>query len=664
MSQSPSADAVPFDQTWNSIEKLANEVAATSKEALPECEFYAGLLNRSVSSLAAVASVVWNRDRRGFRVDQQVNVAETPLADELRRSDHLRLLDTVWDGKDPKLALPHSGSEADGQSGNPTGLLLLLCPVRIEGETVRVVEIIQRPTTDPEIQTAYLSLLSALCEAASDFHRNSELRTLRKRRSFWQESQQFARRVHARLSLKQVAYVMANDGRLLIGCDRASVAVCRGTKSVILAASGVDRVARRSAGVRLLERLSAMVAATGEMLWYDGNSGTLPPEFESLLQPYVDESHVRLLAIAPLRDQSADAARSDDSATPTIGVLIGEQYDADWDEELRLRLRVACEHSEVALANALRHRNVLRRGMEWLLQTGTLMKTLAVVLLVAAIAAAMLGIKADFDIEARGELLPQNRQDVFAPADGEVHSLAVEHNTAVDQGATLLEVDSPELDLEYERVLGEKRTTHQKLLAAQSERVRKNTPSSEDRRRMATWSAIEKELEKEIESLQQQLDILDKQLESLKVRSPMDGRVLTWDVSGLLESRPVIRGQVLLTVADVDGPWVLELEIPDHHISHISEAQQASSPNLDVYFILKTNPDVTYQGTIDRISMRTLTDDDGSAYVKAIVAIDRDAVAPLTSGASVVAKIRCGRESIGYVWLHDLIDAVKTWVLF
>jgi hypothetical protein len=26
----------------------------------------------------------------------------------------------------------------------------------------------------------------------------------------------------------------------------------------------------------------------------------------------------------------------------------------------------------------------------------------------------------------------------------------------------------------------------------------------------------------------------------------------------------------------------------------------------------------------------------------------------------VIARIHCGRRSLGYVWLHDLIDAVKT----
>ena len=34
------------------------------------------------------------------------------------------------------------------------------------------------------------------------------------------------------------------------------------------------------------------------------------------------------------------------------------------------------------------------------------------------------------------------------------------------------------------------------------------------------------------------------------------------------------------------------------------------------------------------------------------------------SGAAVTAKFDCGRRSIGYVWLHDLVDWVYREVVF
>jgi hypothetical protein len=34
------------------------------------------------------------------------------------------------------------------------------------------------------------------------------------------------------------------------------------------------------------------------------------------------------------------------------------------------------------------------------------------------------------------------------------------------------------------------------------------------------------------------------------------------------------------------------------------------------------------------------------------------------AGARVTARIHCGSRSIGYVWLHDFIDFVRTSLLF
>ena len=41
-----------------------------------------------------------------------------------------------------------------------------------------------------------------------------------------------------------------------------------------------------------------------------------------------------------------------------------------------------------------------------------------------------------------------------------------------------------------------------------------------------------------------------------------------------------------------------------------------------------------------------------------------DDIFEVTLTATVTAKIECGRRSLGYVWLHDLLDAIRSWVLF
>jgi len=658
----PSND--PAAHTWQSIERLVDEVADLSAAEIPVAEFYSQLSTRLMSALAAVSAVVWTFQDGRFVLEQQIRLGESLLAELVQNQGHLRFLDRTRLTGQADLLLPQSGATAEHSAANPTQYMLLACPVASDGETVSIVEVVQRPTTDPETQQGQLNLLAAMCEAAADFHRNERLRNLLAERAFWEQSDRFARQVHAAGSDRDVAYAIVNEGRRLLSCDRVSLAMRAGSKFRLKTVSGVERVEGRSRSVRLLEALCRQVAATGERLWYDGQAAELPPQIERALQQYVDESHVRLLVIEPLREPASDAEQAKPGVQPIHGALIVERFDAARDERLKPRLASVRAQSEIALSNALRRRGPVGRAIRWLVDSRGWVKTSLAIVAIAALAASAMLVPADFTIEARGQLQAEVVRDVFAPVDGEVSRVLVQYDEAVTTGQTLTELTSAELDLEYERLMGEKRTTQQKLLAAQSERVRSNTPSAEDRRRLATWSATEKELESQLAAIDQQLAILQRQLDLLMVASPMDGHVQTWDVKQLLQSRPVVRGQVLMTIAHVDGPWIVELEIPDHHIGHVYQAVEEAGTELDVDFILKTDPDVRYAGRLREIAARSTPQEQGDAYVRAVVAIDRDAIAQTRSGAEVVAHIHCGRAPIGYVWLHDLIDAVKTWVLF
>jgi hypothetical protein len=46
------------------------------------------------------------------------------------------------------------------------------------------------------------------------------------------------------------------------------------------------------------------------------------------------------------------------------------------------------------------------------------------------------------------------------------------------------------------------------------------------------------------------------------------------------------------------------------------------------------------------------------------VGVDHERIAERAPGAGVVARIHCGRRSVGYVWLHDLIEAVRSRIAF
>ncbi len=68
------------------------------------------------------------------------------------------------------------------------------------------------------------------------------------------------------------AYTIANEGRRLIDCDRVSVAIKQGRKCFIEAVSGQDLFDKRSNTVTLLGELATAVVATGEPVWYTGDT--------------------------------------------------------------------------------------------------------------------------------------------------------------------------------------------------------------------------------------------------------------------------------------------------------------------------------------------------------------------------------------------------------
>ena len=85
---------------------------------------------------------------------------------------------------------------------------------------------------------------------------------------------------------------------------------------------------------------------------------------------------------------------------------------------------------------------------------------------------------------------------------------------------------------------------------------------------------------------------------------------------------------------------------------------------MKLSFLLAMDPDHTYEGRVRKVAMTTDTLDEGGPQVLVTASVDRDALPRLRPGASVVAKIDCGRRSLGFVWLHDVWDAVRTRVLF
>ena len=530
-----------------------------------------------------------------------------------------------------------------------------------------MIEVFQPVGAAPETASAQLRFLDAVAEILADFDRNRQLNRLQHQDAESGRNEQFYRQIHATLDRRAISFHIANDGRRLLGCDRVSVLRIKGSHCQLLAASGVDIIDRRSNAARKLEAFGTATIALGEPLWYGEQSDGLAPQIEDRLHDYIDESQARQLGIIPL----VIPHTSDDTDDRIVGALVIEHFSATHVDRLSERSSTIAPQCALALDNASQYERVprwLRAVCDagWLLGAKQLPKTLTALCALAMIVAALALVPADFEIEARGQLQPQIRDDVFAPIDGVVdpERLRVSHGQPVKKDEVLLALNSPQLDLDFRRVFGELNTALKRRDALEAKRLQNPRQTADEQQAYSQIIQEQEELAQTITGLQQQVQILQEQQNELTVKSAIAGQVITWDVQELLDTRPVQRGQVLLTVAQTSGDWVLELDLPDEDVGHVLSAQDDLAEDVVVTYQLATEPGVIRYGKIEQIGMTTEFDANDEPVVRVIVSLDDDEIAERRPGASVRAKLHCGRRSLGYVWFHDLFDYVNSWILF
>lgn len=584
-----SLDPQLIEQTKQQIRALVAEISQLSKTDVAPEEFYGQFLPRVVSALAAVGGAVWTMNPEGrLALQYQVNIQETGLREsEEYQAQHGRLLYKILGDGEGILVPPHSGpgdATLRGQetpAANPTDFLLLFGLLKTDLETVGLVEVFQRPGTNVATQQGYLRFLSQMCELAADFLKSHQLRHFSHRQTLWTRLEDFTRTVHASLDPRVTAYTIANEGRRLIECDRVSVAIRRGNKCKIEAVSGQDLFDKRSNTIRMLGKLATAVVATGEPVWYTGDTRDLAPQVEDAVQEYVDEAHSKTIAVLPLgrpAPPEEDDRNKREEPEPPIGALIVEQIeDSRVSASLMQRSDVVCLHSSAALANAMEHQNLFLMPVwralgktRWVIQGRTLPKTLTIAGAVVVIALVLLFWPAKFSLEAKGTLEPVDRQDIFAPIDGVVEELEVAHGDPVTKNQLLARLRNTDLGVAMRDVEGKRLAGRERLGAI--ERGLQQRLSIEERLKLEGERA---ELNQTLVSLDQQLALYKAKLLELSVKSPIAGQVLTFDLRNRLIFRPVQKGQVLMRVADTTGPWQLELQMPENRIGHVVKQQQA-----------------------------------------------------------------------------------------
>ena len=653
-------DAQTIEQTKQQIRGLVQQIAQLSRSDIDAEQFYSEVLHKIVTALAAQGGAVWTitPDKR-LKLDYQINLDRALLDTETDSAQkHLRLLQNIIQSGEAKLAPPQSGGEEPNSPGNPTNSLLVLAPMQTDDSVEGVLEIFQRPDSQPASQQGYLRFLIQMSQLVGDWLKNRKLRTYSDRQSLWAQIDRFAKEAHNSLELKETAYTIANEGRRLIGCDRLSVTVKNGVKHKIEAISGQDTLDARSNIVVMLQKLTDRVCAAGDPLWYNGTQQDLPPQIEHALQEYIDESHTKSLAVIPVRaheslddpdDLGKDEGVTDNATGDVIGALIVEQIDAPQSRDtLAPKVDLVTQHSALALGNSLEHNNLFLMPV-WrtlgkatlLVKAKTLPKTLFFSTLILCAMLAML-IPWDFRLKASGTLEPVERSEIYVGTDGQVEQLLVDHQSPVQAGQELLRLTSPMLEQQIAKLSGDLATNNKRRRALRDQ-ISLNENNRD--RRSQTMDPAEilaqiDQVESEIDSLDLQLSTIRQQQKMLTVTSPIDGEVVTWDLKRALTiGRPLMAGQRVMTVANTapEAEWELVVFLPENDLGHLLRhhfPQDKSAPTeeklldkkIDVTYVLENHPGQQLHGRVKAIQRTAeLIEEEGVCYRMLIeINIDED----------------------------------------
>jgi multidrug efflux pump subunit AcrA (membrane-fusion protein) len=683
-SEQSSVNAETIEQTKQQIRSLVSEISQLSKSDIGAEGYYSAFLQRVVSALAAVGGAIWLvEEGRRLQLAYQINLSQTLLdSSSPDAGRHLRLLNQVINSGEGNLFPPLSGAADENAGGNPTRYLIVLSPLRNDGQVEGIIEIFQRPDSPPATQRGYLRFMEQMSELAGEWMKTQKLRQFSDKTSLWAQADQFSRQIHESLNLRETAYAVANEGRRLIGCDRVSVAISRGRKCYIEAVSGQDTMENRSNIIAALSNLATKVVATGEPLWYEGSTEDMPPQIENAIEHYVDESYAKSMTVLPLRRPvSVDAGhqastghvdRDTDNLGEVIGALIIEQIETELPRNIVApRMDLVYEHSALALTNSLDHSNLFLMPVwrtlgkaAWVVRARTLPKTLTIAGLVLVALCIMTFVHKDFYLKAKGSLEPSIKQDVFVAVSGIVNEVHVEDQQLVQAGDPLVTLENTDLEVQLQEVLGQLQTTHEQLLSATDALTRgANTNLSEDEK--VRLGGQMSELKARIKSLDLQHKLLLRKNELLKITAPISGQVmLSWDVEESLMNRTVEPGQVLMTIADPSGKWELELYMKETRSGKVDVARHEIKPDLDVKYVLATDPGAERNGTVADVENITQMHDEEGHTVRIRVAINQSDITDPRPGTTVRGKVLCGRAAIGYTWFHEAFEWVQANILF
>ena len=693
------------------IDSAFEEAAKLAGSHLPPAEFYEKFLSTTLQAIDAPAGVVWLRTPQGFLQSSCQQGLDKVGLDDKRgaRPCHNEILRQVFQSQAGRPVVIEPQGRLTGVTAEPgavpaanlTDYTILFAPIIQADKTpLGLLEIFHDASNDPRLMQTFSQFAVQMAGYAGQYHAYGQNRSTGSLERLFAQMDAFNKQIHGTLSPTEVAYHVANEGRRIVECDRLCVGVRHGKYVTVEAVSGADTVEKASTHVRRMKELFDAVLKFGDKLVYRGvQDDGLPPDVSRALDHYLAESQPKLLVVAPIRDE-----REKENDKPARSVMLLESFNPpEQSEPLISRMDVIAKHAAPALYNSLELSRIPFRfvwtpisklqetlGGKRRFYTALVLTTLALISLV------MVFYPSDLRLPAKGEFLPKATNYVYAPTEGEVTRIAYKPGERVVPGATLIELRSAALEEKAARYAREAATNE-----ALAESYRQQADKADQTDARIQYIREEK---KALSLARQNRELLNNLRTAYNLQSGGNGvftvtaprpengiggdlQVISDDKRAELMNRTVKPNEPLMRVGAVDGPWRVELKLPQRNIGHVARAfatermhkrDESGHKYLDVDVLLGSQTDRSFPGRLyeDDVAKEAVPNRDDhneqEPIMLAYVRVNLEEFGPegqipvqlRTPGVEARTRIRCGKHALGYSLFHGVWEWFYEKVIF
>jgi RND family efflux transporter MFP subunit len=460
-------------------------------------------------------------------------------------------------------------------------------------------------------------LMMSMAETIANALKNASLMLAERKLEILKALVDVSAEITSTLRLDRLLGIIANSPQNVLPYERCAIALDHRGKLQLKAVSGMATLPLGDVTVERLNQLLRWLSSQTELVHLRNvDNGEIPAP----VAEYFAATGYRALYAMPLAD---DQGR--------VGVLIYESSNADFLDVPHIEMiKILAGQATVAIRNAMLYRDVplisliepLVKKKQALMNNRRSRWMALGVLFEGALLLSFLPLP--MRVAGDAVVAPQHLVTIAAPVDGNVTSVYAHEGQRVARGDVLGAMN----DWQWRAELASSEAKYQQaMLVMQNDLSRGAAQSGADRQ--------------QAEFLHAEFDRARARVDEAKLRSPIDGIVVTPDLQNVAGKR-LDAGTAFAQVLDLSSALV-QVSIPERDTVLMSPGERVAI-KLDSY------PQRTWRGTVSVVSPEAKAGDGDRTFTVEVPLSNADA--SLRTGMTGRAKISLGWKPAGYVLLR------------